>query len=108
MTVAAHNMLQRLLCGEKTSLSSFCPPYGTIVVVMLHEAAPLQSLLPALLVENKLLVSQGKQEARGHRGMWDVGLVHAWRLGFSRRSASSQLEKCNELSEQGRENSATQ
>lgn len=40
VTAAAHNMPQRLLCGEKASLSSFCLPYGTIVLVMLHKAPP--------------------------------------------------------------------
>lgn len=73
VTAAALNMLQRLLCGEKASRSSFCPPYGTIVLVMPHEAAPSRVLLLALLVENKLLVSKGKREARGHRGAWDEG-----------------------------------
>lgn len=58
MTAAAHNMLRCLSHAEKASGRSFCSPYGAIVLVMPHNAPPLRSLLLALLLENKLLVSQ--------------------------------------------------
>lgn len=59
-----HNVQHRLLCAEKASGRSFCSPYGAIVLVMPYNAPP-QSLLLALLVENKLLVSQ-----RRAGGLW--------------------------------------
>lgn len=104
VTTAALNMLQRLLCGEKASRSSFCPPYGTIVLVMPHEAAPSRVLLLALLVENKLLVSKGKREARGHRGTWDEG--GPVRMATRLHPMVSGQPEWKESSEQGKGNSA--
>lgn len=59
MTVATHNMVH-CLCAEKASGRSFCSPYGPIVLIIPYNAPlpPLQSMLQALLVEDRLLVSQ--------------------------------------------------
>lgn len=57
MTTALHMRLACLPCfWWAASWSSFCSPYGSIVLVMCYNAPP-QSVPQALLLEDKLLVS---------------------------------------------------
>lgn len=92
MTVATHNMVH-CLCAEKASGRSFCSPYGPIVLIIPYNAPlpPLQSMLQALLVEDRLLwFHRGKQDTHGHRvcKMWGSYARGPVNSPFGQRRAS--------------------
>ncbi|GAA6107420.1 uncharacterized [Tachysurus ichikawai] len=69
------------------SWSSFCSPYGSIVLVMCYNAPP-QSVPQALLLEDKLLVSLFFSESPWRQAYSLRDMLHS-KLGGSQRVAST-------------------